>query len=182
MSTPAAASERSTNSGAGPDRIALLLGLVLLVDFLLCVVMLVTDKNLQTDFGGKPAYYAHWYGVLAMALVDLVGALVVLAASVPSVRGRMPSFLGRNTATVALGWSVLAILAMVGIVESYSEVGFSTANQFAQYLFGVTAYPGVLSYIPWLYDLLLVLYVVTAAVAGVAFWQSRRPTQSAAAV
>ncbi|MCI4326299.1 MAG: hypothetical protein L3K16_01480 [Thermoplasmata archaeon] len=166
----------TVHSAAAPevDRIAVGLALLLLVDFVLAVVMLATDKNLQTDFGAlSSGYYAHWYGVLVLALVDLVAALVVLGYSMPSMRPRMPSLLRRYTPLGALAWPILAILAMVGIVESYQEVGFMTANQFSTYLFGTSDYPGVLSYIPWLYDLMLALFVLTAIVAALAVWQSR---------
>ncbi len=63
---------------------------------------------------------------------------------------------------------MLAIVAMVGIVESWQAVGFSSMSEFEKYLFGTSAYPFVLSYIPWLYDLLLVAYVLTAIVGIVA--------------
>jgi len=83
----------------------------------------------------------------------------------------------------ALTWTVIAILAMVGIVTSYAQVGFGTMSQFAQYLFGVTPYGhGALSYIPWLYDLLLTMYIVTALVGLAALRQLRRtPAERAGA-
>ncbi len=177
MSNPPGDSSRPS----GPDVIAIVLGLVLLVDLVVSVVMLQTDKNLQTDFGGHPAYYAHWYGVLAMAVIDLVTALAVLAWAMPGARARMPGILQRNGLTLVLVWPVLAILAMVGVVESYSMVGFSSANQFSTYLFGTTAYPGALSYIPWLYDVLLAMYVVTAVVAAAAVWHARAAGKAATA-
>jgi hypothetical protein len=172
VSAPTEANPEATSPQS--DSASMVLGVLLIVDFLLTVVMLATDKNLQTDFGSQSAYYSHWYGVLVMGLVDLVGALVVLMVAAPSMRARCPSFLRRNAATVALGWSVLAILAMVGIVETYSAVGFPSASEFAKYLFGVSAYPGAGSYIPWLYDALLVAYVVTAIVAAMAMMRGRR--------
>ena len=161
--------------------IAIVLGLVLLVDLVVSVVMLQTDKNLQTDFGGHPAYYAHWYGVLAMAVIDLVTALAVLAWAMPGARAGYPGILQRNGLTLVLVWPVLAILAMVGVVESNSMVGFSSANQFSTYLFGTTVYPGALSYIPWLYDVLLAMYVVTAVVAAAAGWHARAAGKAATA-
>jgi transposase InsO family protein len=72
-----------------------------------------------------------------------------------------------------LAWSIFAILAMVGIVTSYSQVGFPNMNQFAQYLFGVTPYPGALSYVPWLYDVLLAAYVLTVLAGIVALLRVR---------
>jgi hypothetical protein len=175
MSASAGTSGGPSAAATGADRIAMGLGLLLLLDFVVAVVMLATDKNLQTDFGAlKSGYYAHWYGVLVMALVDLVAGLGVLSYSMPAMRARLPSFLRRYTLLAALAWPILAILAMVGIVESYSEVGFQSASQFSTYLFGTSAYPGALSYIPWLYDAMLALFVVTALVAVVAVWQARR--------
>jgi hypothetical protein len=143
-------------------------GLLLLLDAVVAIVMLATDKNLQTNFGAQSPYFVHWYGVLAMALVDLLLAVALLAcASVPMLK-RIPPSGRRGVVIGALAWTVIGILASVGIVSSYMEVGFSSMNQFAQYLFGVTPYPGALSYIPGLYDLLLVLYVVTAIVGALA--------------
>lgn len=149
------------------------LGLLLLVDFVLSVVMLGTDKNLQTDFGSVSPYYLHWYGVLAMALVDVVAALVVFGVSMRSNTSGAEGFLRRNAGGLGLAWSILAILAMVGIVFTWKQVGYANMGQFETYLFGTTAAPGTLSYIPWLYDALLAAYVVTAVVAIGALWRSR---------
>jgi hypothetical protein len=152
-------------------------GVLLLVDFLLSAVMLVTDKNLQTDFGAHSAYYLHWYGVLAMAIVDLVVALALLVSSFPSVAQRMSSSVRRIGVIAALLWTVVAIVVSVGIVTTYAQVGFANMSQFEQYLFGVNPYPRALSYIPWLYDLLLAAYLVTAVVGALAL--RRAPTQPA---
>jgi hypothetical protein len=154
-----------SGDGRGGEMRAMLLGLLLLADFLVIVVMLVTDKNLQTDFGAASPYYVHWYGVLAMGIVDLLAAFAVFG-NFSSYGMRTMSQVNRKRVSIAaLGWSVLAILALLGILATYQQVGFSSIGDFAHYLFGVTAYPGVSSYIPWLYDLLLVLYLLTAAVA-----------------
>jgi hypothetical protein len=162
------------------ERRAVAFGSLLLLDFALTVVMLITDKNLQTDFGGSSPYYLHWYGALAMGVLDLAAGIVVLALAMMASAARRPSSLQRVLMTGALAWTILAILAMVGIVETYKQVGFQNANQFAQYLFGVTAYPGVLSYVPWLYDLLLVIYIVTAIVGVIAVLQNRQGPSGAA--
>ncbi|MGI0128727.1 MAG: hypothetical protein ACREDE_05605 [Thermoplasmata archaeon] len=150
------------------DRRVAAFGLLLLIDFVLAVVMLATDKNLQTDFGGQSPYYLHWYGVLAMAILNLlVGIGLIAYAAVPKLKAMSPSA-RRGVGIGALAWTVIAILAMLSIVATYSQVGFSNAMQFAQYLFGVTPYPNVQSYIPWLYDLLLAAYVLTAVVGALA--------------
>lgn len=161
-------------------------GGLLLVDFLLSAIMLFTDKNLQTDFGATGDYYVHWYGVLAMGALDLVLGIAVLGVAFMAAptQPRVNNMLARGRRVVvigALGWTILAILAMVGIVTLYSQVGFSSMSQFAQYLFGVTAYPGALSYIPWLYDLLLAAYLLTALAGIAAWWGTRAPGPSSAA-
>jgi hypothetical protein len=155
------------------DQLAAVVGLLLLVDFVVAAVMLATDKNLQTNFGAQSPYYSHWYGVLAMSVVDLLAGLAVLGYSSRMATQRMPMLAHRGVLLGALGWSVLAILAMVGIVTAYGQVGFPSQGEFAKYLFGVTAYPGALSYVPWLYDLLLTMYVLTAVVGIVAVVRTR---------
>jgi hypothetical protein len=143
-------------------------GGLLFVAFVLSVVMLVTDKNLQTDFGAQSPYYVHWYGVLAMAMLDLVVAIALVSSALPRVRERMSPSFRRTGVGAALVWTIVAILVLLGIVFSYAQVGFSSMSQFAQYLFGVSAYPGALSYLPWLYDLLLATYGVTAIAGALA--------------
>ncbi|MGA8302942.1 MAG: hypothetical protein WA691_03485 [Thermoplasmata archaeon] len=156
-------------------------GVLLLVDFVLSAVMLVTDKNLQTDFGFHSAYYLHWYGVLAMAIVDLVVALALLVSSSPSVAQQMSSSVRRIGVIAALVWTIVAIVVSVGIVTTWSQVGFANMSQFEQYLFGVTPYPGALYYIPWLYDLLLAAYIVTAVVGALAIRRAPTPPATAPA-
>jgi hypothetical protein len=69
----------------------------------------------------------------------------------------------RKVLTTGAVGSLLLALFLVADIALYSEVGFSSPSQFAKYLFGVTKYPGSLSYIPGLYDLLFALYIVTFA-------------------
>jgi hypothetical protein len=148
-------------------------GVLLLVDFVIVLVMLGTDKNLQTDFGAVSPYYAHWYGLLAEGIVDLIVALGLLSLlAVPMMRDRSPRS-RRRLVMLAVIWPIIAILAMVGIVTSWQQVGFRSMSQFSQYLFQTTPYPGALSYIPWLYDLLLAAYVVTALVGVLALLRMR---------
>jgi hypothetical protein len=149
------------------DRRLAAFGVVLIVDFVIDAVMLVTDKNLQTNFGAQGAYFSHWYGVLAMAIINLlVGVTLVAASSLPALK-TMSTSARRAGVIAALLWTIIALVASVGIVSSYSQVGL-TMSQFEQYLFGVTAYKGALPYIPGLYDALIALYVVTAIVGVVA--------------
>jgi hypothetical protein len=157
-------------------------GLLLLLDFAITLVMLSTDQNLQTDFGSQPAYYQHWYGALAMGIVDLLAGVAVLVVAARSPLRDHPFGARRGVLFGAVAWTVLAILAMIGIVETYQQVGFESAMKFAQYLFGVTAFPGALPYIPWLYDLLFVTYILTAlmgalAIRAVRLGAPRRPAQ-----
>jgi hypothetical protein len=149
-------------------------GGLLLLDFVVLLVMLATDKNLQTDFGAVSPYYLHWYGVLALAVVTLLFAIAVLGSLRPSMASA--KFFTRNRYSLigATVWAWLAIVAMVAVVATYKQVGFSSAGQFAQYLFGVSAYPGALSYIPWLNDLLLALFVLSAIAGLVVVAQSPR--------
>lgn len=157
--------------------------LLLLIDFILVAVMLATDQNLQTDFGSLhsvPPYYAHWYGLLAEGVLDLLGAFVLLFFVARPLMKGTATRMHRRLVLGALAWSILAIVAMLAIVTSYSMVGFQTANQFAQYLFQTTAYPYTKPYIPWLYDLLLVAYILTAVVGAFAVMRVRS-TRTAAA-
>lgn len=133
-----------------------------LVAFGLSVVMLVTDKNLQTDFGTVSPYYLHWYGVLATAVIDLIGAGLLLA-----VRTRLMVKIG------VLGSAVFAV-ALVSIVFTWSQVGFASMGDFAQYLYGQTYYGNDIRY---LYDVLLGTYVATA-VGGVIALALTRPTKA----
>jgi hypothetical protein len=144
------------------DRRVLAFGLFLILDFLLTLVMLATDKNLQTDFGAHPAYYVHWYAGLGEAIIDLLAGLAVIAyVAVPSFQ-RMSLRQRKGAVYGAFVWTILVILASVGVVETYQQVGFASANDFAQYLFQGTTYPYTQPYIPWLYDVILVFYLVTA--------------------
>ncbi len=128
----------------------------------LSFVMLATDSNLRTDFGTvSNGYFVHWYLVLATAIVDLVGAAVLL--------------LVRSRTVVKLGvvGSALLTLALVGVIGTYAQVGFASATAFAQYLFGVTYYGGELRY---LYDVLLATYLGTfvIGVVGLALTREAR--------
>jgi len=132
-------------------------GLAFLVAAALSVVMLVTDKNLQTDFGTMSSgYYVHWYAVLGMAVIDVLGAGVLIAVR------------SRTVVKVGVIGSGLFAVALVAAVLTYAQVGFASPTEFANYLFGVTYYGG---YIRYLYDALLAAYVGTFALgaAGLAF-------------
>jgi len=148
-----------------PARIARAYCLWFFVAFGLSVVMLLTDTNLRTDFGTlSSGYYSHWYVVLGTAVVDLVGALLLVAvASRTAVRAG------------AVGAGLLSAI-FLGDILTDKQVGLASASDFAKYLFGQTSYGGDIRY---LYDALLAVYVITFVV-GLVFLRWTRPTPSAA--
>jgi hypothetical protein len=150
-----------------------LFGLMILVDFLLIVVMLATDKNLQTDFGMSSPYFVHWYALLGEGILTLLVGLSVVGNSLaPSMWAQRPR---RVKAIVlgGLGWVVLVLVANLAIVFTWSQVGFKNMNQFAMYLYD-TASPAASGYIPWLYDALIAVLVLTALLGVVAWARVRR--------
>jgi len=119
----------------------------------LTILMLATDKNLQTDFGTvSSGYFSHWYAVLAMAAADLAGAGLLLA------------FRSRAAVKVGVVGSALLSVLLLGVVLTYQQVGFASAMDFANYLFGVTYYGGDIRY---LYDALLATDIGTCVVGVV---------------
>lgn len=130
-----------------------------LVAFGLSVVMLLTDTNLRTDFGAMPnGYFLHWWVVLVTAVADLVGAALLLAlASRLAIKGGV------------LGSTLLAAV-YIGVVFTYSSVGFASAYDFAEYLFGVTYSGGDIRY---LYDAVLAVYLLTAVFGAVLLGKTR---------
>jgi hypothetical protein len=121
--------------------------LAFFVAFLLSVVMLLTDQNLQTDFGTiTNGYYIHWYAVLVTAVIDLIGGLLLLWVRSPTM-----------VKLGVLGSGLLSVF-LVGVIAAYSQVGFASASQYADYLFGVTYYGKDIRY---LYDVLLATYIAT---------------------
>jgi hypothetical protein len=155
-------------AGTPKNRRGAIFGAVLVATFAVSMVMLATDKNLQTNFGAQSPYYLHWYGVLAMGVLDLIVGLAIIAASTPSILSKIGPTTRRRVVVGGLAWTILALVAVLGIVATYAQVGFPSAGEFARYLFGVSAYPGALSYIPGLYDLLVAMYLVAAAVGALA--------------
>jgi len=131
----------------------------------LSIWMLVTDKNLQTDFGTvSSGYFSHWYAVLAMAVADLVGAGLLLV-----VRSRTAVKLG------VVGSGLLSVM-LLGVVLTYQQVGFASAGDFANYLFGVTYYGGDVRY---LYDALLATDIGTFVAGAVGLVLTRDTDTSA---
>ncbi|HEV2520188.1 MAG TPA: hypothetical protein VGX00_06165 [Thermoplasmata archaeon] len=146
---------------------AAMYGVLFLVAFGLTVVMLFTDKNLQTDFGAQSSgYYFHWYVVLVTGVADLVGAALLIV-----VRSRLAVKAG-------VAGSGFLSLVFLGDVFTYSQVGFASASDFAKYLFGFT-YSG--NDIRYLYDALLGVYLL-AFVVGLVLWRRHRGERRPAAV
>lgn len=131
-----------------------IVGFLFILDFLATILILFTDNNLQTDFGTTGKYFLHWYGLLITAVIDIIGAAIVLTKP------------ARGVFTVGLVGSILLALFLILDVLTYSMVGFTSIGNFASYLFGVTKYPGSLNYIPGLYDALLILYILTAILSA----------------
>ena len=113
----------------------------------LSFLMLITDKNLQTDFGTvSSGYFDQWYLILATAIADVVGAILLLV-----LRSRRAVLAG------VIGSGGLFLLLLAGIF-TYAQVGFASATDMANYLFGITYYGGDIRY---LFDILLATYVAT---------------------
>lgn len=125
----------------------------------LSIVMLITDTNLRTDFNTvSSGYYSHWYVVLATAIVDLVGGALLFA-----LRSR------RALQAGAVGAGLL-VLIYLGDILTYSSVGFGSASDFAQYLFGITYYGGDIRY---LYDVVLSIYLAALVFGAIALLVTR---------
>ncbi|MFZ0829837.1 MAG: hypothetical protein WCB18_10105 [Thermoplasmata archaeon] len=160
------------------SRLAIVFGGLLILDFILVIVMLATDKNLQTDFGGSAPYYIHWYAGLCIGVVTLLVALFILATSGRTTSDGKPTSMGRLGVLGGTVWAWLVVIGLFGVVATYSQVGFQSASQFAHYLFGVSAYPGSLSYVPWLYDAVIGMFIVSAIVGVVAVMHIRAAQQT----
>ncbi len=132
-----------------------MVGILLALDFILTTVILFTDKNLQTDFGIVKPYFIHWYGLLVTAIVDLIGAVIIIAK---------PERVFQKAGTVG---ALLLAVFMVADLATYKMVGFTSVGQFATYLFGFSHYPRALSYIPGLYDVLFAFYIITGIAGAV---------------
>lgn len=124
--------------------------------FIVTLVILFTDRNLQTNFGlVSSGYFLHWYGLLVTAIIDVAGASILIAK-----RTRKLSMTG------AIG-TILLALFLISDMFTYSMVGggyFTSFTQFGSYLFGLSKLSGSLSYIPGLYDALFAVYIVASIV------------------
>ena len=84
--------------------------------------------------------------ILGTAVADLIGvALLLLLRSRTAVK------------LCTLG-SALVVVVFLGAIFTYSQVGFASASDFANYLFGITYSGGDIRY---LYDVLLAVYIAT---------------------
>lgn len=132
-------------------------GLLLVVAFITAIVILFTDHNLQTDFGTVPKYFYHWYGMLVIAIVSLIGGIIIVM--------KHDSLFGK----IGIAGSAIIAIFLVADIATYStlNLGF-TASQFATYLFGFSHYAGAESYIPGLYDILFIEFILAAIVGVIA--------------
>ncbi len=144
------------NSGS---RVVVAQAALIYVAFVVTLVVLFTDKNLQTNFGiVTSGYFLHWYGLLVTAVIDVVGASILIVK-----KSRGLSLAG------AIGTLLLAIFLVLDMF-TYSMVGggfFTSYSQFGSYLFGISKLKGSLSYIPGLFDVLFAVYVVAFIVGAV---------------
>lgn len=143
----------------------MIVGVLFVIDFIVTLLILFTDNNLQTDFGTASKYFLHWYGLLVTAIIAIIGGAIVFAKPSKAVY------------TTGLIGSIILALFLILDVFTYSMVGFATMSDFATYLFGVAKYPGSLSYIPGLYDALLVLYIITAILSAMAVSSFSKPAE-----
>ena len=139
------------------------------VAFALGVVMLVTDKNLRTNFGYMSSgYFLHWYVILLVTIATVVGgALLVLVRSRMSVKA-------------GVAGSGLIVAIFLGDILTYGEVGngfFKSPSSFANYLFGVTYYGGDIRF---LYDAMLGVYIA-AFIAGIVLLSTTRKNPASSA-
>jgi hypothetical protein len=142
-------SDKSANSNWKPSYSRMLAGFFV-VQFLITLVILLTDMNLRNDFGfyTGSGYFIHWWGLLVTAVVDVLG--VGLLIFKPS----------RTVFKIGAGWSIFMVAFLFGDILLYKEVGFSTPTQFADYLFGFSKYPSTESYYPGLYAVLAAIYII----------------------
>jgi hypothetical protein len=128
-------------------------GLLLVVAFITAVAILLTDNNLQTDFQTVPKYFYHWYGMLVIALISLIGGVLIAV--------KHNTFFGK----IGVIGSAVVAMFLVADIATYSSlnVGLS-ASQFAGYLFSFSRYDGFQNYIPGLYPLLFIEYILVIVV------------------
>jgi len=140
-------------------------GALFILAFVVAVIILLTDKNLQTDFGTHARYFIHWYGMLVISLVAFIAGILLLTTK------------KRSLGLAGTMGSALIALFLIGDLATYSQVGFTSVSQFASYLFGVTKYPGSLSYIPGMYDLLLIVFILTAVIGVISLREKKEEEQ-----
>jgi hypothetical protein len=139
------------------------LAALFLVEFLITLVILLTDMNLRNDFTlyTGSGYFIHWWGLLVTALIDLIGVGLLIFKPTKGVF------------KIGSGWSIFMVAFLFGDILLYKEVGFSTPTQFADYLFGFSKYPGTESYIPGLYTILAAIYIAIAIFSLIIIFKNR---------
>lgn len=133
--------------------------------FVITLVILFTDHNLMNDFGEDiymfAGYFLHWWGLLITAIIDVIGATILLL------------YHSRKLVKVGLiGASLLALFQVLDIF-TYSMVGL-TASQFATYLFGFSRYNNAEPYIPGMYDVLFIVYILGSIMGAMVLLKSKK--------
>lgn len=148
--------EQSTESGK-LNRYAgnVITGTFSFLIFIVGVIVLETDKNLQTDFGFYKSYYYHWWILLGVVIITLLISIVTI-------------FYKRKITILPFMWSLITIIIILADpIFFYKSVGFSNSGQFFTYLFSFSKYPGTLSYIPGLFTVFTVLVILNFIISGI---------------
>ncbi|MEM0158512.1 MAG: hypothetical protein QXV22_05240 [Thermoplasmataceae archaeon] len=125
------------------------LGVLFVLDFLVSLIILLTDRNLRTDFGTiTHGYFLHWYGMLAISIISIIGGIISFSNG------------SKKVATAGAIGSLLILLFLFADVLTAPTLGL-TYSYFASYLFGFPPFFSASGYIPGLYDILVVLYLLT---------------------
>ena len=66
------------NNDSKPSSLHMLQGIFFLIAFVVTILIISTDKNLQTDFGLVKPYFYHWYGLLTTGILSLIGGIVLI--------------------------------------------------------------------------------------------------------
>ena len=141
------------NNDSKPSSLHMLQGIFFLIAFVVTILIISTDKNLQTDFGLVKPYFYHWYGLLTTGILSLIGGIVLIVK-----HDKMLEKVG------VAGSAIIAIFLVADIATYSTTHWFPSAGAMANYLFGVTfdkAYASPGTYIPGLYDFLFAVYIIT---------------------
>ncbi len=140
-------------------KLVMIQSLIIYIAFIITLVILFTDHNLMNDFGIKiymfEGYFLHWWGLLITGIIDVIGASILLLYHTKKL-----------VKVGIIGTSLLALFQVLDIFTYSMLKAGLTASQFATYLFGFSKYPSTEPYIPGMYDILLIVYII-ASITGV---------------